>query len=69
MKKWGTIRSSLKEYIDKFPKEYLDKEIFKHPIAGWLNLLQTINFLQNHFDHHKLQILKRIEEYKTINNK
>ena len=68
-KKWETIRSSLKEYIDKFPKEYLDKEIFKHPIAGWINLSQTLNFLQNHFDHHKVQILKRIEEHKTLSNK
>ena len=49
MKKWGTIRSSLKEYIDKFPKEYLDKEIFKHPIAGWINLSQTTQFFTKPF--------------------
>lgn len=65
MKKWETVRSTFNEYIDNFPNEYLDKEILKHPIAGWLNLAQTLNFLQNHFDHHKVQILKRVKEYKN----
>ena len=68
MKKWETIRISLKTYLDNFPEKYLQKEINKHPIAGWLNLPQTLNFLQNHFDHHKLQIEKRIKEYNILNN-
>jgi hypothetical protein len=67
MKKWETIRVSLKNYLDNFPENYLRKEIYKHPIAGWLNLSQTLNFLQNHFDHHKVQIIKLIEEYKSLN--
>ena len=68
MKKWGTIRSSLKEYLDNFPEQYSDRAIFKHPIVGWMNLSQTLNFLQSHFDHHKLQIEKRIEIYNTLHN-
>ncbi len=68
MKKWQTIRTSLKDYIDKFPAEYLNKEIYKHPIAGWLNLSQTLIFLQNHFDHHKIQIERLLSEYKNPKN-
>jgi DinB superfamily len=67
MGKWEIIRSSLKEFLDYFPKQYLNKEIFRHPYAGWLNISQTLNFLQNHFDHHKVQIIKLIEEYKSLN--
>lgn len=66
MKKWETIRISLKNYIEVFPEQYLNKEIYNHPIAGWLNLSQTLNFLQNHFDHHKPQIEKRIKEYNIL---
>ena len=68
MKKWETIRSSLKEYTDDFPEQYSDRAVFKHPIAGWMNLSQALNFLQSHFDHHKLQIEKRIEIYNTLHN-
>jgi hypothetical protein len=67
MKKWETIRISLKDFLDNFPEQYLNKEIFKHPYAGWLNLFQAFNFLQNHFDHHEAQVIKLIEVYKTIN--
>ena len=68
MKKWETIRTSFKEYIYNFSEQYSDRVIFKHPIVGWMNLSQTLNFLQSHFDHHKLQIEKRIEIYNTLHN-
>ena len=67
IKKWNTTRVSLKNYVDNFPEDYLRKVIYKHPIAGWLNLTQTLNFLQNHFDHHKPQIIKLIESHKSLN--
>jgi DinB superfamily len=67
MKKWETIRISLKDFLDNFPEQYLNKEIFKHPYAGWLNLFQTLKFLQNHFNHHRIQIINLIEEYKSLN--
>jgi hypothetical protein len=67
MKKWETIRISLKNFLDNFPEQYLNKEIFKHPYAGWLNLFQALKFLQNHFDHHEAKVIKLIEVYKTIN--
>lgn len=62
-KKWESIRISLEKYINNFPEELLNKAIFKHPIAGWLNLNQTVNFLQDHFDHHKAQVTKLLEEH------
>ena len=67
IKKWNAIRVSLKNYVDNFPEDYLRKVIYQHPVAGWLNLSQTLNFLQNHFDHHTPQIIKLIESYKNLN--
>ncbi|NMM48434.1 DinB family protein [Marinigracilibium pacificum] len=50
------------KFIDQFPQDKLDFFIFKHPLAGKLNILQTIEFLTNHSLHHSIQItkLKRI---------
>ena len=49
-------RASLKELIETFPQEALDKMIFKHPLAGRFSLLQTIAFLDSHYSHHEKQI-------------
>ena len=68
IKKWETIRTSIKNYLEVFPEKYLKREIFNHPIVGWLNLAQTLNFLQNHLDHHVRQILSRVGEYKNLNS-
>lgn len=64
-KKWETIRISMEKYLNNFPEDLIKKEIFKHPIAGWLNLNQTLGFLQDHFDHHKVQVTKLLGEYST----
>jgi hypothetical protein len=69
MKKWETIRIFLKDFLDNFPEQYLNKEIFKHPYAGWLNLFQALKFLQNHFNHHRVQIIKLIKEYDSLKKK
>jgi DinB superfamily len=57
-KKWITLRLELKKLIDEFDDKNLDKNIFRHPYAGWLNFLQTLDFLHEHFNHHLRQIEK-----------
>ncbi|SMD32110.1 DinB superfamily protein [Reichenbachiella faecimaris] len=57
-------RSEIKDLIETFPEESLDKLIFKHPFAGRFSLLQAITFLEDHYNHHVKQIdriLKAIE--------
>ncbi|MEP2024013.1 MAG: DinB family protein [Reichenbachiella sp.] len=49
-------RASIKELIETFPEESIDKLIFKHPFAGRFSLLQTIAFLEDHYNHHVKQI-------------
>jgi len=49
-------RAMLRELIESFPQEDLDKLIFKHPFAGRFSLHQTIVFLENHYKHHEKQI-------------
>lgn len=45
-----------RQLLEKFPKELEDKEIYKHPIVGWVSMSQTLGFLKGHTIHHKMQI-------------
>ncbi len=49
-------RAAIKELISTFPDEALDKLIFRHPFEGRFSLLQTVVFLEDHYNHHVKQI-------------
>jgi uncharacterized damage-inducible protein DinB len=53
---WDQCRKSLYLLFTDLDKSLLTKEIFKHPIAGYLNASQTIHFITDHTDHHAKQI-------------
>ncbi len=55
-KQWDTIRFSLEDLLNDIPAQLIDKYYFKHPSAGPLTIVQTLSFLQDHFDHHLRQI-------------
>ncbi|MCG2588534.1 DinB family protein [Rhodohalobacter sulfatireducens] len=58
---WQGVRSEMKELIRKLDENTLKGQIFKHPILGMLNMKQTLQFFDIHFNHHKKQIENRIE--------
>lgn len=53
---------ALGEFINKYPVELNQKAIFKHPLAGRINLYQTIQFLNDHLMHHDRQIRQIISK-------
>ena len=58
---WNVLSQKLDSFVTDLPIEYHDKQVFKHPFAGRLNLEQTLSFLSNHYTHHVHQ-LRRLEE-------
>ncbi len=54
--KWNNVRNSFIDLINNTSGEILDKDIFKHPIAGKMNILGTLDFFDAHFKHHQKQI-------------
>lgn len=54
------VRKELRSVLDRFDKKKARKAYFKHPIAGKLNIYQTLSFLENHFERHKEQIYERL---------
>ncbi|MGI9544545.1 MAG: DinB family protein [Cyclobacteriaceae bacterium] len=59
---WCESRSLLKDYLEVFPMDKLDNFIFKHPLSGKLNVVQTLMFVYYHTKHHEHQ-LKRITSH------
>ena len=42
--------------IQKITDDHVSKQLFNHPIFGWLTAQQTIDFLITHFERHCRQI-------------
>ena len=49
-------RTSLEVYLDSTPASKLSETMFRHPIAGPMNVEQSLLFVTRHFDHHRRQI-------------
>jgi len=54
--RWQSTRQDLKTFLENTHDENLYKLIYKHPVAGRLNLLQALDFMLEHFHHHLPQI-------------
>lgn len=54
--KWEAVKQQYIQFISRFPAHMEDKLIFKHPVAGWFNLEQSIQFLGDHIRHHEKQL-------------
>ena len=52
-------RMKLKRVLERFESEMLDKAYFKHPRAGRITIIQTLKFLNDHFERHREQIITR----------
>jgi len=62
---WNQVRYGFQELIDSNDAETLAKEIYRHPRAGMLNMLQTVKFMETHISHHIKQI-KRIRSHTSF---
>lgn len=53
--------TTLAQAIKELDKSNLQKAIFRHPITGLMNARMTVQFLGLHWQHHKKQILTRLQ--------
>lgn len=59
---WHTIRIELIALLSSLPSADLDKELFKHPLAGRMNIYQMIAFFEQHIARHKGQIERALKQ-------
>ena len=53
---WEKLHESWAELLSNYPEEALSKNVFKHPIAGPLNIRQSLKFMKSHIEHHLQQV-------------
>ena len=53
---WEQTRKNLQELLISLPDDILNKNVFKQPVLGRLNIFQMLDFMQAHFNRHKKQV-------------
>lgn len=56
LNEWNAIREAMKEQYASIDEELVTKELFKHPITGKMNLIQSVRFMRKHMNRHIGQI-------------
>ena len=54
---WDQQRNLLKDLLVDLGED-INKELFRHPLAGRMNLIDMLEFYESHIAHHILQIKK-----------
>ena len=62
IREWDLVRGELKLLLEKIPAQYVNRRIYRHVLAGYLNARQALIFLREHITHHVPQIKKLINK-------
>lgn len=57
---WDDVRSDLRKLVSTLSADQAGKLIYRHPVAGYLNIRQALLFFQEHITHHTPQIKRLI---------
>ena len=47
--------------IGELSKEHIKKAVFRHPFTGLMDASMTVQFLRLHWEHHRKQIINRMQ--------
>ena len=56
VQRWDAERGKLRKFLEDIKDEDVYKLVYKHPVAGRLNVVQALDFMIEHFHHHLPQI-------------
>lgn len=57
---WKQERAELRSFLMSLDPHWLEKEVYKHPLAGRMSLKAMLAFFQEHFDRHREQIRRTV---------
>jgi hypothetical protein len=55
---WDKTRKGMSDLLETLTDEDVKRELFKHPLAGRMNILQMMDFFNDHLTRHIKQIEK-----------
>ncbi len=53
---WNAVRKDLYALLEHLPPNGMDRKIYRHPMAGYLNIRHTLVFFREHLIHHGPQL-------------
>jgi hypothetical protein len=56
---FAKLRRQLGAMLETFDSDMAARAYFKHPVAGKINILHTLDFMVAHFERHTLQMKER----------
>jgi hypothetical protein len=59
---WNQTRADLKKVLEKFQDNQINRKVYKHPIAGMLNIEQALKFFREHIIHHTPQVKNLLKQ-------
>jgi len=59
--RWLSDRQKLHQFLSEVDDELLTRELYRHPVAGRMSLVQMVSFYNVHLQRHLKQIESRIE--------
>jgi hypothetical protein len=60
--RWAKVRKDTYELLNRLPEADLRKEIWKHAVAGKMNISQMLAFFNIHFNRHRKQVYRTLAE-------
>jgi len=61
VEEWSALRNELKQFLERIEDRHVRKVLYKHPLAGRLDVRQAMIFFREHINHHKPQIERLLE--------
>ncbi len=61
VKNWTNVRDALLSTYKTIDEQIIDHELFKHPAAGKMNVVQSVKFMRQHMKHHIKQIHRTLK--------
>jgi hypothetical protein len=61
-KEWDVLRRDWAKMLENIPDQHVNRMIFRHVVAGRLNIDQGLRFFGEHIIHHKPQIQRLIQD-------
>ena len=58
---WDQVRTDLRKLLEQIPDQYVDRMIYRHVVAGYLNVRHALIFFREHLHHHTPQ-LNRLQQ-------
>jgi len=62
VEQWSKVRALLKKFLGAIEERNVRKKIYKHPVAGRLDVSQALEFCGEHIRHHLPQIKKLMKD-------